>query len=192
MMGSAGRSDWERQQAAIRRELDRQAREQARMAKERERERRQRHLESQQKAADDMSAKVDRQIRALDDILTVVLSRRPLTFDQLKLAARVPRFDPGSLVDPGPAPDWAAFGPAPPGALSRLFGGNARHERQKAEDQQRFESAMSSYRDQEAERQLALASARSEHERRAAAARGGGRGPERRSRRLEGGFLGGR
>jgi len=171
MAGSSSRSDWERQQAAIRRELERQAREQARIAKEREKALRQRHLESQQKTADDMSAKVGGQIGALDEILTSVLSRRPLSFDQMRVTAQVPRFDPGPLGDPVAAPDWAAFAPASPGALSRLFGGNARHDRQTADARQRFESAMSSYRDQEAERQRTLAAARAEHERQAAAAR---------------------
>ena len=170
MAGSSGRSEWERQQAAFRRELERQAREQARIVKEREKVARQRHLESQEKAAHDMSAKVDGQIGALDEMLTGVLSRRPLAFDQLRVTAKVPKFDPGPLGDPGAAPDWTDFAPAQPGALNRLFGGNARRERQTAEAQQQFESAMSSYRDQEAERQRALAAARAEHERRAAAA----------------------
>src|SRR5262249_7535379 len=129
------------------------------------------HLESQQKTADNKSAKVDDQITVLDQILTSVISRRPLSFDQMRVTAREPRFDPGPLGNPGTAPDWTAFAPAPPGALSRLFGGNARHDRQTAEAQQRFESAMSSYRSQEAERQRALAAAQAEHERRVAAAR---------------------
>lgn len=78
MAGSSSRSSWERQQAAIRRELERQAREQARIAKEREKERLRLHLESQQKTADDMSAKVGGQIKVLDEILTSVLSHHPL------------------------------------------------------------------------------------------------------------------
>jgi restriction system protein len=171
MAGSSGRSDWDRQQAAIRRELERQARERARIAKEREKELQRRHLESQQKTADDMSANVDRQIVTLDEILTSVLSRRPLSFDQMRVTAQLPRFDSGPLANPGAAPDWSAFAPAPPVGLSRMFGGNARHERQVAGARQRFESAMSSYRDQEAERQRALTEARAEHERQAAAAR---------------------
>lgn len=170
MAGSSGRSNWERQQAAIRRELERQAREQARIAKEREKERLRLHLESRQKTADDMSAKVDGQIRVLDEILTGVLSHRPLSFDQMRVIAQVPRFDPGPLGNPGSAPDWPDFAPAPPGALSRLFGGNARHDRQTAQAQQRFESAISSYRGQETQRQRALAAAQAEHERRVAAA----------------------
>src|SRR5215472_9567136 len=129
MAGNSGRSNWERQQAAIRRELERQAREQVRIAKEREKERLRLHLESQQKTADDKSAKVDRQIKVLDEILIGALSRRSLSFDQMRVIAQLPRFDPGLLGTPGTSPGWTAFAPAPPGALSRLFGGNARHDR---------------------------------------------------------------
>jgi restriction system protein len=167
---ASNRSAWERQQAAIRRDLERQAREQARLAKEHEKILRQRHLESQQNTADDMSAKVDRQITALDGILTGVLSLRPLSFDQMRVTARVPAFDPGPIGHPATPPDWTGFAPTVPGALSRMFGGGARHDKQTADAQQRFETAMSSYRDQEALRQHALAAAQAEHERLVAAA----------------------
>jgi restriction system protein len=171
MAGSSARSEWERQQAAFRRQVERQQREQTRIAKEHERALRQRHLESQQASADAKSAKVDSQIKTLDEILTGVLSHRPLTFDQLRVTPQVPRFDPGPLGTLGTAPHWASFAPAPPGALSRLFGGNARYERETAEARQRFESAMSSYRDQEAQRERAFAAAQADHERRVDAVR---------------------
>jgi restriction system protein len=168
MARSGGRSQWEREQAALRREIERQQREQVRLAKEREKARQQQHLEAQQHTAEARGAAVERQIKVLDEILTGILSLPALTFDALKVTPEPPRFDPGQLGVAEPAPDWNDYAISEPGALSRLFGGAARHERQTAEARARFEAAVSGHRQREANRERALSEARSGYERMAA------------------------
>src|ERR1017187_1241745 len=103
MARSSGRSDWERQRAAQRREAERQAREQARLAKEREKARQLEHIESRQRAAEAKSAAVDQQVQVLGEVLTSILPRPALSFDGLKVTPEVPRFDPGPLGIAHPA-----------------------------------------------------------------------------------------
>jgi restriction system protein len=168
MARSGGRSEWERQQAAQRREAERQAREQARLAREREKARQQQHVESRQRDAEAKSAAVDQQVKGLGELLTSILPRPPLSFTGLKVTPKVPAFDPGPLLFPHPAPDWNAYAPAEPGGLGRLFGGASRHERQTAEARARFEAAMSDCRQREDQRKRALAAAKAEYERKVA------------------------
>ncbi len=164
MARSSGRSQWEREQAALRREMERQAREQARLAKEREKARQQQHIEAQQRTADAKSAAVERQIKALDEILTSVLSLPALTFDALKVTPEIPRFNPGPLGIAETAPNWKDYAIPEPSALSRLFGGAARYERQTVEAKARFEAVTSAHRQREADRERALAAAKSGYE----------------------------
>jgi restriction system protein len=91
MARNGGRSQWEREMAAQRREAERQAREQARLAKEQEKARQQRHIQAQLRAADRKTAGVEEQVKILDEILTGVLSSPALTFDSLKVAPELPR-----------------------------------------------------------------------------------------------------
>jgi restriction system protein len=132
MARSSARSEWERQQAALRREAERRAREQVRLAKEREKALQQRYLESQQRAAEAQTAAVDLRVETLDEVLTGILALPSLSFDRLRVAPKVPSFDPGPLAIAHPAPDWNEYAPIQPGTLSRLFGGVARRERQTA------------------------------------------------------------
>jgi restriction system protein len=94
-----------------------------------------------------------------------------LSFDQLKVKAAIPRFDPGAFADAGRAPEWTSYAPTEPGALARIFGGAGRYQKQLADAQEMFDSAVSAYREQEAARLTALAAAKTENERLAAAAR---------------------
>jgi restriction system protein len=168
MARSGGRSQWERDQAALRREIDRQQREQAKRAKEQEKARQQQHAEAQQHTTEAKTAAVEQQVKALDEILTSILPLPVLTFDTLKVTPVIPRFDPGPVGVAEPPPDWKDYAVPEPGALSRLFGGAAKHERQMAEAQARFEAATSAHGQREANRERALSEARAGHERMAA------------------------
>ena len=165
MARSGGRSQWEREQAALRREIERQQREQARLAKEREKARQQQHVEAQQHTTEAKTAAVERQVKALDEILTGILPLSALTFDALKVTPELPPFDLGSIGIADPAPDWNDYALPEPGVLSRLFGGTARHERQTAEARAQYEAAVSAHRRREASRKRSLAEARAGYER---------------------------
>ncbi len=165
MTRSSSRSQWERDQAALRREMERQTREQARLAKEQEKARQQQHVEAQQHTAEGRSAAVERQIRMLDEIMTGILSLPALTFVGLTVTPEIPRFDPGPMGIAEPAPDWNDYAVPEPGMLSRLFGGTARHERQTAEAQVLLDAATSAHRQREAGRKRSLAEARARYER---------------------------
>lgn len=165
MARSGGRSQWERQMAAQRREAERQAREQARLAKEREKAAQQRHIESQQRTAELRTSEVEQRARILDKVLTSVLPLPALTFDSLKVTPELPGFEPGPLRVAESAPDWNDYAPPEPGGLSRVFGGAARHERQTAEARAGFDAAVADHRHREARRQRAFSAARTSYER---------------------------
>jgi restriction system protein len=171
MARSGGRSQWEREMAAQRREAERQARELLRLTKEQEKARQQRHIQAQQHATERKTTEVEEQIKLLDAVLTSILPLPVLTFDSLKVTPELPSFDPGPLGIAEPAPEWADYAPPEPGGLSRLFGGLARHERQTAEGRNLFDTAVAEHRQREAHRQQALSLARATHERELAAIR---------------------
>jgi restriction system protein len=104
----------QRQIAAQRREAERRAREEVRLAKEQERLARERYLAARQQEADAKTNLVEVQVRALDEILTSILTLEPLTFERLMSVPRVTPFQPGAVGTPLPTPDWNVF--APPGA----------------------------------------------------------------------------
>jgi restriction system protein len=157
MPQSGGQSDWQRRQAAHRQDAARLAKEKAKQAKET-------HLADQQQAADDRTADLDKRVRALDGVLTDSLSCPPLAFQQLKVSPSVPGFDPGPLGTPAPEPEWVGYAPIEPKGLGRLFGGSARHEREMTSAQGRFEAARLQHRQDEGQRQQALALVRAEYE----------------------------
>jgi restriction system protein len=165
MARTNGRTQWEREMAARRRDAERRARERARLAKEREKAEQQRHIESRQRSAETKTAAVEEQVKILDEVLTGILQLPALTFDSLNVTPQLQSFDPGPLAVTEPPPDWNDFAPVEPGGLTRLFGGAGRHERHMAEAQARFDSAMAEYRRRDAQRRQALSVARAEHER---------------------------
>ncbi|MEU8251754.1 restriction endonuclease [Nonomuraea sp. NPDC048916] len=162
---AGGRSEWERRQAAQRREAERQAREAARLAKENERERQRLYLEKQQAATELKTAKVAKRIEDLDQILGNALRVRPLAFDQMRAVATTKPFDPGRLGVAERPPDWAQYAPAPPSTVSKIFGGQARYERGLQEARGRFESAVAHHQKREEQRLRDLSAARTAHDR---------------------------
>lgn len=157
---------WEQRLAAQRREDDRLARERRQRERDQEKVRHQEHLASQQETAEEQTAAVEDQMKALGDVLTSVLPLRPLTFERLLSTPRVAEFDPGPLGSALPAPDWDDFAPAPAAGLGRrLPGAGARQARQVAEAQARYEAARAEHQSQEAERRRALAIAKAKHDR---------------------------
>jgi len=165
MARSGSLSAWEQRLAAQRRQDERLARERRQRDRESERLRQQEHLESREQAAEEQTAAVREQMKALGEVLASALPFRPLTFERLLAAPRVPDFDPGPLGPVLPAPHWDDFAPAAAGGLGRLLGAGARQARQLAEAQARFEAAQAEHRHQEAERRRALAVAKAKYDR---------------------------
>ena len=114
--------------------------------------------------AAEKTATVQRQLKALDEMLTSVLRLEPLTFDRLLAAPAIPRFDPGPLGVALAAPSWDAYAPAPPAGLSRLWH-RSRYRRRLALAQAQYEAARTAYQRVEAQRGRALAAAKATHDR---------------------------
>ena len=165
MARSGGRSQWEREMAARRREAGRQEREQARLAKEREKDRQQRQADLQLRTAELRTSEVEEQVKVLDQVLISVLPLPSFTFDTVKVTPELPSFDPGPLRAAEPAPGWNDYAPPEPSGLSRVFGGAARHERLTVEARVSFDAAVAEHRHREAQRQRALLAARATYER---------------------------
>jgi len=103
-MAQRGRSDWERQLAAQRREAERQTREATRQAKEQQKAQQSAHITQQQRLAETKTAAVVEEVKLLDQVLVGVLNQPPITFDDLKVRPRIPPFQPGKLGTSLPAP----------------------------------------------------------------------------------------
>jgi restriction system protein len=119
---------------------------------------------SGEQLAAEKTATVQRQIKALDEMLSSVLRAEPLTFDRLLAAPAIPRFDPGPLAVALAAPGWDAFAPARPTGLGRLTG-RSRYKQRLASAQAQYQAAQTTYLRAEAQRSRALAAAKAKHDR---------------------------
>jgi restriction system protein len=116
-------------------------------------------------AAKTLKAQLDARLAALNTLLTSALhAPPPLSFAMLKQTAAVPPFEPGDLGTPLPEPVWADFAPPPPGALSGLMGGKARHARAQEAAQATFAQAQADHALAEDARARQLQQARAAHE----------------------------
>jgi hypothetical protein len=126
----------------VMRDRDRAERQAARAdAAERKRQEQLAH-EAGASAAKTMKAQLDARLAELETLLTSALDTPPqLSFAMLKRTAAVPPFEPGDLGKPLPIPAWEAFAPPPPGVLSGLVGGKARHARAQQAARDAFEQS---------------------------------------------------
>jgi restriction system protein len=172
MARSGNRAEWQGRLAAQHQEDEGLARDRRRQEQDQEKVRQQ----EQQQAADGQTAEVLEQIKSLDEVLTSVLALPPMSFDRLMATPRTPPFEPGPLDVARPAPDWNDFAPAEPDGwrrlLHRLLGRTARHRRQLAQAQGRFEAAAAEHRQQESERRQALAVAKATYHQKVTEERG--------------------
>ena len=116
-------------------------------------------------AAKAMKAQLDARVAELRTLLTSVLDTPPqLSFTTLKQTAAVPPFEPGGLGEALPVPVWEDFAPPPPGVLSGLIGGKARHARAQEAAQDAFELACADHALAEDARARQLREARRAHD----------------------------
>ena len=158
-----GRSEWERRQAAARREAERATRERVRAEKEAEKRRKEQHVASQLRRAEQQCTELEQCVAQLDGILSDALKRSPLSFGDLVAAPTIPPFEPGDLAIAEPAPGWEIYAPMPPGPLGRMFGGTGRYERAEEEARDRYDRDRAAHEERESKRINALAQARSAH-----------------------------
>lgn len=166
MAGSrrGGSSDWQRQQAAMAREAERQRREAERERKAAEKEAQRQHVEARKQQVELRNQQLAARVEQLDAVLRRGLNR-PSAIDPQSLRRKpsTPPLDLGRLGIPVPTPDWSNYQPPPPGAVSRMFGGQGRYERKLADARAAFEEAMRAYEVAETDRQRRVSVARQEH-----------------------------
>ncbi len=114
--------------------------------------------------ADERTAAIERQIKALTEILASALRAAPFRCESLLVQPRARTFDPGALGEAIPEPDWSDFAPPRPTGLARLFR-RARYRRLEAVAQVSFQTARSTFKSLISERQRELALAKSRFDR---------------------------
>ena len=118
-----------------------------------------------------MAAEIQTRVTELEAVLTAGVDHRPMvSFAAMKRAVETPPFDPAGLDRPLPEPRWADFAPQPAGTLSRMLGGNARHQRKETDARQAYERECARHAAADADRQRRLEAMRNAHERRTAEA----------------------
>jgi restriction system protein len=115
-----------------------------------------------QREADEKTAAIEQQIKALDEILTGALKLAPWSFERIVVSPKEPRFEPGRLGVALPAPAWEDFAPKQPGGFRRLLGGT---QKRLAAAQARYQDASTDHQRAESERQQAFAAAKARHHR---------------------------
>jgi restriction system protein len=116
-------------------------------------------------AAKTMKAQLDARPAELKTLLTSALGAPPqLSFAMLKQTATMPPFEPGDLGRLSPEPVWDDFAPPPPGVVSGLMGGKARHARAQQAAKDAFERARADHVLAEETRARQLEQARAAHD----------------------------
>jgi hypothetical protein len=139
----------QRQLAAQRRAAEQAAKQAAKQAaRDRIKAYEQRRIER----AAGMAAAAEQRVRELTGVLAGALSSPPpaLSFDALKTRPPAIPLDLGADAHPVPAPRWQDYEPPPPNVLGRLFGGDARHARDRAAAENVFTAACESHQVAEA------------------------------------------
>lgn len=159
-----GSSDWQRQQAALAREAERQRKAAEQAAKAAEKEAQRQRTEARKQQVEHKNRQLAARVEELDSVLQRGLNRTS-AIDPRSFAQRssVPPLDLGDLGVPIPAPDWSRYQPPAPGAVSRLFGGQSRYDERLSAARTAFDQAMRARDVTETERQRRVAVARQEH-----------------------------
>lgn len=102
--------------------------------------------------------------QALDSLLAATITvDDAIDLDRLKKEPQLTHFEPGSLADPAPLPDWSRFAPPPPTGLGKLFG-KAKQEECFADAQHQFAAAQRQHEMGETDRRTRLREARTAFE----------------------------
>ncbi|MGH3712479.1 MAG: restriction endonuclease [Micromonosporaceae bacterium] len=164
---SSGWQDWQRQQSALAREQQRQRREGERIRVAAEKERQRLYREQREQQIADKNTTLEHRVGQLQGILLGGLGRSAvINLWAAQRQTHIPPLDLGSDEMPVPQPVWEQFAPRRPGAISRAFGGEARHQRRLNAAKEEFERAARAAIEQETARQRRVVAARREREQR--------------------------
>ena len=160
-----GRTQWERNQQRLAREIEREQRaeERAQIAAEKGRQRQ--YAAERKAAAEKKTAQLARTVEELENILRAGL-RRPgrLDITSLRREPRIPELKLGILTSPYPIPVPEFVVPHAPGMLSRFFGGQGRYQRDLEAAEKRYQKELAAAQQREHERQRQIAAKQQEQE----------------------------
>lgn len=157
---------WVRQQAAREaRERESRRKDEERQRKAEARQHQEDHVRQQHESAKRQTDAVEQRVTELTGILSSALSKAvgPLDFKTLKDKPSLPTLYLGSDAQPTAPPQWEQFAPDIPGAVSRVFGGQARYERERAIREKSFEAALERHRQDDTARQQRVVEARTKN-----------------------------
>ncbi|WP_327640789.1 restriction endonuclease [Kribbella sp. NBC_00482] len=162
--GQGSRDEWRRQAAAAARAQERDQRARERAVREAEKERKQLHQLRMTEQVDADNEQVEAGVQQLRSILESGLSR-PARIDlrALRRTFKAPVFELGDLAQGSPQPIWDQFAPRSPGAISRLFGGEARYEDRRRWAEDAFQKALGEHAEQEGQRQRKISQLQRDH-----------------------------
>lgn len=145
--------------------------EQRRAQTQHDREKRQAYEQSRAEAAATVAAQAQAQARALAGILPAALAGGPYAIDLTRFRKAAPSLalDHGADAVPVPLPQWAQFAPSVPGALGRIFVGEARLAAREQRARAEFDHAVAAAQAAEAQRRRRVAEANQAHAIRVAA-----------------------
>jgi restriction system protein len=155
-----------RQQQQIRRNADLAvaAAQQAEAAAD-QREKRRLYAEARAAAVAAANADLDTRIERLETLLLSTLAVDDhIDLNRFKKRVAHPPFNAGPLGQALPEPAWQSFDPPVPTGLTRVFGGEARHQQQVATAREAFEQARARHVAAEADRQRQLTARRAAYQ----------------------------
>ncbi|MDX2968880.1 restriction endonuclease [Kribbella solani] len=176
-MANRGKSSDRRRELDVRRRADERAQVQAarefeRQRKAAEKAQREAYVQAQLDEAERLTTQAERRVGELTELLSRSLQSPPARVDfgaLMRTRSLVP-LDLGDDAQPQPAPVWESYAPFPPGAISRLFGGEDRFTRRRAEAENKFARASQAHKAAESARVGRVANLRGEQAREQAAA----------------------
>lgn len=149
------------------RETERRKKETERAEAQADRERRVQYVVERTAEAEELTTAAGHRSEALATVLRTGLKRRiPLDFDAMRLRFSAGTWSPGKLGVAEPAPQWQDFAPPEPGPLSRMFGGDGRHNQAVQHARLRFKQEQVAHRQREEHRSAQLEQVRQQHLRR--------------------------
>ncbi|MER7347582.1 restriction endonuclease [Streptomyces aurantiacus] len=163
--GSGRGNEYQRQQQALRRAQDQQARQVERerkaaetASKRQERERKAAYQEQQAEQAQVRTIGVEHEVEQLGQLLRdALVGDPPTTFEGRRRTHKPRGWDERPWSRPEPSPRWEEFAPSEPGGLAAVLGlGRKRYEAEVAEARVRFGDAQERHRRAEDERLATL------------------------------------